>query len=267
MVVSEEATALTQGAGARRLGRRLLLAAGRGDNSWARQHLRTRLYDTDAGAAHRLTAANFAAVAYASTRMLHAWEEPGWVDGQAAVDASYTCVCPARELAELGYAEVLAIACAPGPLYANFFGTTEMPARWYAARIHILSAGGRPVGMGGGFQRSERSGAGAPVCRREGARAGVGKGLAGRRVAATIQRMNARPVIFIASYIAPALVERIRAAAPGLRNDLPARSAGDAALLGRPQPARHTLARTGGGMAAAAGAGGDPLRFRFPQRG
>ena len=43
----------------------------------------------------------------------------------------------------------------------------------------------------------------------------MGKGLAGRRVAATIQRMNARPVIFIASYIAPALVERIRAAAPG----------------------------------------------------
>ncbi len=42
----------------------------------------------------------------------------------------------------------------------------------------------------------------------------MGKGLAGRRVAATIQRMNARPVIFIASYIAPALVERIRAAAP-----------------------------------------------------
>ena len=41
VVVSEEATALTQGAGARRLGRRLLLAAGRGDDSWARQHLRT----------------------------------------------------------------------------------------------------------------------------------------------------------------------------------------------------------------------------------
>ena len=158
MVVSEEATALTQGAGARRLGRRLLLAAGRGDDSWARQHLRTRLYDTDAGAAHRLTAANFAAVAYASTRMLHAWEEPGWVDGQAAVDASYTCVCPARELAELGYAEVLAIACAPGPLYANFFGTEVVPESCAGARIHILRPAADPLEWGVDFNEASEVG-------------------------------------------------------------------------------------------------------------
>ncbi|MCY3835702.1 MAG: hypothetical protein OXF83_04580, partial [Anaerolineaceae bacterium] len=120
MVVSEKAAVQTQGRGARRLGRRLLLAAGRGDDRWAKANLELRLYDTDAGAEYCLTATNFAEIAYASTRMLHAWDEPGWAEGQAAVDTSYTRVCPARELAELGYPVVLALACAPGPLYANF---------------------------------------------------------------------------------------------------------------------------------------------------
>ena len=158
MVVNEAAAALTQGAEARRLGRRLLLAAGRRDDRWARQHLRLRLYDTDEGAAHRLTAAKFAEVAYASTRMLHAWEEPGWAEGQAAVDASYTCVCPARELAELGYTEVLAIACAPGPLYANFFGTAEVPTRWKGARIQILAPAVDPAEWGVDFNEASEAG-------------------------------------------------------------------------------------------------------------
>ena len=90
--------------------------------------------------------------------MLHAWEEPGWIDRQAAVDASYTCVCPARELAELGYAEVLAIACAPGPLYANFFGTEVVPESCAGARIHILRPAADPLEWGVDFNEASEVG-------------------------------------------------------------------------------------------------------------
>ncbi len=158
MVTSSAAAALTQGSGARRLGRRLLLAAARRDDSWARAHLRLRLYDTEKGARRQLTATNFAAVAYASTRMLHAWDEPAWVEGQAAVDASYTCACPARELADLGYAEVLAIACVPGPLAVDLFARRTIPARWQGTRIHILSPSADPAVWGVDFNKAGAEG-------------------------------------------------------------------------------------------------------------
>ena len=158
MVITAEAAEQAQGARARRLGRRLLLAAGRGDDGWAREHLRLRLYDTYEGATHRLTAANYAGIAYASTRMLHAWDEPGWAAGQAAVDASYTCACPARELAALGYGRVLALACAPGPLYANFFGTEVIPERWAGAIIDILRPAADPLAWGVDFNEASAAG-------------------------------------------------------------------------------------------------------------
>ena len=102
-VTNPEAATETQGNQARRLGRKLLLAARKGDRSWVEENLECRLFDS-AGqhGTQLLTANNFDAVAYASTRMLHAWEIPAWVNGQPYVDASYTCTCPAEKLAMLG---------------------------------------------------------------------------------------------------------------------------------------------------------------------
>ncbi len=127
-VITPEAEEQTQGSGARRLGRTLLLAAAKGDASWARANLALRLFDTHAADAElRLTPENLDAVMYASTRMLHAWDVPAAIAGGAYVDASYTCAIPALEVAALGYDEVIAISADPGPVYRDLFRSGVVP--------------------------------------------------------------------------------------------------------------------------------------------
>lgn len=127
-VTTPEAAETTQGDGARRLGRKLLIAAKKGDRSWVDGNLECHLFDSTRGTGlRRLTVENFDAVAYASTRMLHAWEIPARVDGKPYVDASYTCSCPAVELAELGYTKVVAIGTSPGTLSRDIFSTEKIP--------------------------------------------------------------------------------------------------------------------------------------------
>jgi hypothetical protein len=129
VVTTAEAAAITQGPGARRLGRRLLVDAARRDATWRNQHLAPRIFDTQAPDPHRrLTVRNFEEVAYASTRMMHAWHIPATIGGVPHVDASYTCLCPAAELAELGYSEVVAIATEPGPIHRDMFSADLIDA-------------------------------------------------------------------------------------------------------------------------------------------
>ncbi len=142
----------TQGDGARRLGRRLLLSAARGDRSWVDEHLQACLFDSAApDAEHRLTIDNINEVIYASTRMLHAWTIPAWVAGRPYVDASYTCACPALEMAQQGYAEVIAIATEPGPLYRDIFRSEPIPDVWQGISIHVIRPDRDPGEMGAGF--------------------------------------------------------------------------------------------------------------------
>jgi hypothetical protein len=139
LVTTAEAAAVTQGAGARRLGRKLLVEAARGDTSWRDQHLVSRLFDTRAGEADlRLDAANFRDVAYASTRMLHAWPIPATVSGRPYIDASYTCLCPAVELAAMGYPDVIAIATEPGDIRRDMFSGESIPAVSNGSRIRMI---------------------------------------------------------------------------------------------------------------------------------
>jgi len=75
--VKAEAAAETQGDGARRLGKRLLIEAAKKNRSWVGANLAKRLFDTEAeDPALRLDRANLREVLYATTRMLHAWELP-----------------------------------------------------------------------------------------------------------------------------------------------------------------------------------------------
>jgi len=120
-LVDAEGAVETQGRGARRLGRLLLLAAARGDHSWVDRHLTLRLFDSHAADGNPpITPQNFKEVAYASSRMLHAWDIPAWIDDRAYVDAFYNCACPAYELASLGYDPVIAISNEP-VLYRDIF--------------------------------------------------------------------------------------------------------------------------------------------------
>jgi hypothetical protein len=138
-VKTPEAAELTQGEGARRLGRRLLLQAARADRNWRDQHLEAYIFDTAApDVEYRLTPDIIEAVTYASTRMLHAWSIPAWIRERPYIDASYTCACPALELAQRGYREIIAIATEPGPLYRDIFQSEPIPEHWGHASLHIV---------------------------------------------------------------------------------------------------------------------------------
>ncbi len=151
-VLTEEGAQITQGDGARRLGRRLLLQAARGDRSWADQHLQSYLFDTAADdEAHRLTSANMDEVIYASTRMLHAWNVPAEVAGRPYIDGYYTCACPAIEMAQRGYREIIAIANEPGVLYHDIFQSQPIPDNWQGVPIRIIRPEIDPATMGAGF--------------------------------------------------------------------------------------------------------------------
>ncbi len=151
-VITAEGAGQAQGDGARRLGRRLLLQAARGDRSWADQHLRAYLFDTAAtDEEHRLTTGNIEEVIYASTRMLHGWTIPAWVAGRPFIDGCYTCGCPAVEMAQYGYHEVIAIATEPGILYRDIFQCEPVPSAWQDVPIHIIRPDIDPATMGADF--------------------------------------------------------------------------------------------------------------------
>lgn len=138
-VITAEAATQTQGDGARRLGRRLLLATQRRDSSWADQHLARHLFGTlNSASVLPLTPQNLEDVIYASTRMLHAWRIPAAIDGHPYVDASYTCNCPAVEMAELGYEQVIAVVPEPGTVYHDIFQSEPIPPSWGDVPIHLI---------------------------------------------------------------------------------------------------------------------------------
>lgn len=138
-VITPEAADETQGKKSRRLGRQLLLSAMRRDRSWVDTHLETHLFDsTVSHDGLQLNAGNFNEVAYASTRMLHAWDIPAWVNEKPYVDASYTCSCPAVELAQLGYGQVFAVSTEPGDLYRDLFCSTIVQNNYQDVPIHII---------------------------------------------------------------------------------------------------------------------------------
>lgn len=51
--------------------------------------------------------------------MLHAWHEPAEIEGEAYVDASYTCSCPVYEVAALGHEKILVVDVEPGTTYTS----------------------------------------------------------------------------------------------------------------------------------------------------
>jgi hypothetical protein len=146
-VITEEAIALTQTDRAKELGKKLMLASAAKDRRWVDTHLRFQMFSTHSvgGASqnqnwpqYAITANNYPAVAYASSRIMHAWDLPAWIDGCPFVDAAYTCLCPAMAMAAAGYQEVIAISNEPGPLYQDMFHLSTVPNSWQNSKIHII---------------------------------------------------------------------------------------------------------------------------------
>jgi hypothetical protein len=139
-VISPIAAAETQSHHARDLGKRLLRASVDKDRSWVDANLRFTLFSTQAQdtATQRITPNNFPAVAYASSRIMHAWEIPAWIEGQPYVDAAYTCLCPAMAMAAAGYQQTIAISNEPGTMYQDMFHIDPVPTFSHNTRIHII---------------------------------------------------------------------------------------------------------------------------------
>ncbi|GAA3308503.1 hypothetical protein [Streptomyces cinereospinus] len=128
-VTDAAAAETTQGPGAKALGKQLLRNIFTGDRGWVEQNLAPAVFSTRAepGTGRpRLTPENHDAVAYASTRMLHAWAIPAEVDGEAYIDASYTCSCPAREVAARDVDVLIAIGSDPFPLFRDLYASEEI---------------------------------------------------------------------------------------------------------------------------------------------
>ena len=85
-----------------------------------------------------LTQDNLKDVLYATTRMLHAWRTPSWIDGLPYVDASYTCLCPAIELTRLACDRVVAISPELGDVYRDLFQTEVLPMSHDSVPIDII---------------------------------------------------------------------------------------------------------------------------------
>ena len=138
-VESAAAAEKTQGEQAKRLGLDQLRSIRTKDSSWADGNLALHLFDTQpTNHSKPLTAENLADALYATTRMLHAWKEPGWIDGMPYVDASYTCACPAVELADMGYDHVIAISPEPGPFHRDLYQSRVIPAEWRGTQITFI---------------------------------------------------------------------------------------------------------------------------------
>lgn len=138
-VINSTAAVQTQSHLAQELGKSLLRASVNKDRSWVDANLRFTLFSTQEGtSAYLITPNNFPAVAYASSRIMHAWELPAWIDGLPYVDAAYTCLCPAMAMVKAGYQQTIAIANEPGMMYQDMFHIDPVPTHSHNPPIHII---------------------------------------------------------------------------------------------------------------------------------
>ena len=126
-VVNAEAAEITQSSGAQKLGKRLMREAILKRREWSDNNLEVDFFCTkNPLQQNSLHKENFLDVAYASTRMLHAWKEPAEINGQAYIDASYTCSCPVGILDQRGYENIIAVGVEPGAVYSDIYRTNKV---------------------------------------------------------------------------------------------------------------------------------------------
>lgn len=139
LVKMEEAALVTQSDGARRLGQMLLINALRHKAAWKDQNLELKIFDTCPESPNELlTKENFDEVAYATTRMLHAWKIPAYINQQAYIDGSYTSLCPVVPLAESGYKNILCICTEKDKVTYDLFSDKEIPSQINSSTIDFI---------------------------------------------------------------------------------------------------------------------------------
>lgn len=130
LVKTEEAATITQSDGAKRLGQMLLINAIRHKTDWKDKNLELKIFDTLSNMTTELLSKdNFNKVAYATTRMLHAWKIPAYINNQAYIDGSYTSHCPIQFLSKLEPKRIICICTEKEKIFSNIFGTEEIPSQ------------------------------------------------------------------------------------------------------------------------------------------
>jgi len=138
-VNNAEVASVTQTDKAKRLGQRLLIEASRNITAWKDNNLELHLYDTQNHEDTKLlTPDNYEEVAYASTRMLHAWHIPAFIHGKPYIDGSYTSLCPAIPLINIGYNHVICILTEHDQKKTDLFSKEEIPTDFGNAHIDFI---------------------------------------------------------------------------------------------------------------------------------
>lgn len=158
-VITPEAASQTQSEKARRLGRKLLVSAAKKDRTWVDENLQTVLFSTRINDIYsKIDENNFDEIAYATSRMLHAWDIPAWINGKPFIDASYTCLCPAIEMIDAGYKQVIAITNELGLFHRDMFGLEVITENYQGIDIHIIKPDTDPKEMGVDFTNATPEG-------------------------------------------------------------------------------------------------------------
>ncbi len=138
-VKTESAALETQSEKSRMIGRKLLIEAARNITTWRDENLEHHLFDTlDDSKTKLLTEENLKDVLYATTRMLHAWHIPAFVNGEPYIDGSYTSMCPVIPLAELGYKNIICITTEHTQTKLDFFSDEYIPDQVGDSKITFI---------------------------------------------------------------------------------------------------------------------------------
>ncbi len=158
-VNNAEAKKLTQGDSAVSLGRKLIIKGARHKSDWRDENLELHVFDTQSDNKElKLTADNYKQVAYATTRMLHAWHIPATINGKPYIDGTYTCTIPIETLAEKGYKNIIAIATEPGDIYKDFFSDEPFNNEVSDSRVYWIKPEENLKNLGVDFTKAAKYG-------------------------------------------------------------------------------------------------------------
>jgi predicted patatin/cPLA2 family phospholipase len=129
-VKTKEAAIETQSEKSRRLGLKLIIEAAKNITTWRDNNLEHHLFDTFKDDRTKLlTRENLQDVLYATTRMMHAWHIPAYINGEPYIDGSYTSICPLIPIADLGYKRIICITTEHDKTKLDLFSDKYIPER------------------------------------------------------------------------------------------------------------------------------------------
>jgi hypothetical protein len=158
-VKTDEAASVTQSEKSRRLGQKLLIEAARNITTWRDNNLEHHLFDSFKDDRTKLiTRENLKDVLYATTRMMHAWHIPAYINGEPYVDGSYTSICPVLPTAQLGYKKIICITTEHDKTQLDLFSDKYIPDRIGNTEIIFIKPDFNLADIGVDFTKASETG-------------------------------------------------------------------------------------------------------------